>query len=177
MARIHVGGAGGAPANNFIRSLSESGRNDYLIGTSCEVADLFLANVAERYPVPPAVDPAYPKVLLGLMSKTKPDFVHLQNDFEVRAVSRLRNQIEALGVKHYLPAAETVENCVNKEKSYAIWQRAGLPVPQTMLLHSPADLKRAFDQYGSTIWVRAIAPPKQRSASSFSWPAPASSGP
>ena len=156
MARIHVGGAGGAPANNFIRSLNESGRDDYLIGTSCDVADLFLADVAERYPVPAAVDPAYPKALLGLMSKTKPDFVHLQNDFEVRAVSRLRNQIEALGVKHYLPAAETVENCVNKEKSYAIWQHAGLPVPRTMLLHGPADLKRAFDQYGSTIWVRAI---------------------
>jgi carbamoyl-phosphate synthase large subunit len=91
-----------------------------------------------------------------MLSKTRPDFIHLQNDVEVRAVSRLRDQVEALGVKHYLPAAETVENCVDKEKSYRIWQRAGLPVPKTMLLQSPGDLQKAFDLYGETIWVRAI---------------------
>jgi len=156
MATIQVGGAGGAPANNFIRSLNESGRNDYLIGTSCVVADLFLANVAEKYPIPPALDAAYPDALLRLLSKKRPDFIHLQNDFEVRAVSRLRDRLESLGVKHYLPAAETVENCVNKGKSYVIWDRSGLPVPKTMLLHSPHDLKKAFERYGETIWVRAI---------------------
>ena len=48
MAKIQVGGAGGAHANNFIRCLNESGRGDYLIGTSCDVADLFLANVDEE---------------------------------------------------------------------------------------------------------------------------------
>lgn len=156
MARIQVGGAGGAPANNFIRSLNESGRGDYLIGTSCDISDLFLADVSEKYPIPAALDPDYSPALLNILSKTKPDFIHLQNDYEVRAVSRLRDQIEALGVKHYLPAAETVENCVDKEKSYQIWQRAGIPVPKTMLLHNPADLKKAFDLYGETIWVRAI---------------------
>lgn len=156
MAKIHVGGAGGAPANNFIRSLKESGRGDYLIGTSCDVSDLFLANVDERYPIPPALDPTYPDVLLRFMAKVRPDFIHLQNDYEVRAVSRLRDQVESMGVKHYLPAADTVENCVDKEKSYQIWERARLPVPKTMLLHSPDDLKKAFDRYGETIWVRAI---------------------
>lgn len=156
MARIHIGGAGGAPSNNFIRSLRESGRGDHLIGTSCDVSDLFLADVDEKYPIPAALDPAYPDALLRFMGKVKPDFVHLQNDFEVRAVSRLRKEIEALGVKHYLPDAETVENCVNKEKSYAIWQAAGVPVPKTMMLNTPDDLKKAFEQYGETIWVRAI---------------------
>lgn len=156
MAKIQIGGAGGAPSNNFIRSLNESGRNDYLIGTSCDFSDLFLADVAEKYPIPPALDAAYPAAVLSLIGKVKPDFIHLQNDYEVRAVSRIRDQVEALGVKHYLPAAETVENCVDKEKSYQIWQRAGLPVPKTILLHSPDDLKRAFDLYGETIWVRAI---------------------
>lgn len=156
MAKIQIGGAGGAPSNGFIRSLRESGRSDYLIGTSCVVSDLFLANVDEKYPIPAALDPSYKDSLLRMLEKIRPDFIHLQNDYEVRAVSRLRDQVEALGVKHYLPAAETVENCVDKEKSYQIWQRAGLPVPKTMLLHSPGDLKKAFDMYGETIWVRAI---------------------
>ena len=156
MSRIFVGGAGGAPSNNFIRSLRESGRADYLIGTSCVPTDLFLADVDEKYPIPAAADTVYPDALLRMLSKIRPDFIHLQNDNEVRAVSRLRDQVEALGVKHYLPAAETVENCVDKEKSYQIWQSAGLPVPKTMVLHNPADLKKAFDLYGETIWVRAI---------------------
>lgn len=155
MAKIQVGGAGGAPSNGFIRSLKESGRGDYLIGTSCVVSDLFLANVDEKYPIPAASDPSYKDSLLRMLEKIKPDFIHLQNDYEVRAVSRYRDQIEALGVKHYLPAAETVENCVDKEKSYQIWQHAGIRVPKTMLLHNPDDLKRAFDIYGATIWVRA----------------------
>jgi carbamoyl-phosphate synthase large subunit len=156
MARIQVGGAGGAPANNFIRSLNESGRGDYLIGTSCNVADLFLADVAERHPIPPALDPAYPAALLALIARARPDFIHLQNDYEVRAVSRLRDQVESMGVKHFLPAVDTVENCVDKEKSYQIWQKAGLIVPKTMLLNGPSDLKMAFSLYGETIWVRAI---------------------
>lgn len=156
MAKIQIGGAGGAPSNGFIKSLKESGRGDYLIGTSCVVTDLFLADVDEKYPIPAASDPAYEDALLQMLAKIRPDFIHLQNDYEVRAVSRLRDQVEALGVKHYLPAAETIENCVDKEKSYQIWQRAGIRVPKTMLLHSPDDLKKAFDMYGDTIWVRAI---------------------
>lgn len=127
-----------------------------MIGASCDVSDLFLADVAERHPIPPAVDASYPQALLGLISRTKPDFIHLQNDYEVRAVSRLRHEVEAQGVSHYLPDAKTVEDCVNKERSYAIWAAAGLPVPKTILLNTPTDLLAAFDQLGSTIWVRAI---------------------
>src|SRR3546814_10024483 len=36
MARIQIGGAGGAPSNNFIRSLRESARHDHIIGTRSE---------------------------------------------------------------------------------------------------------------------------------------------
>lgn len=155
MARIHIGGAGGAPANGFIRSLRESGRDDYLIGTSCDVSDLFLACVDERYPIPAALDPSYRDTLLKLLAKTRPDFIHLQNDFEVRAVSRIRDQVEELGVKHYLPAYRTVETCVDKEKSYRVWKSAGIPVPKTLLLLHPEHLRKAFDEYGDTIWIRA----------------------
>jgi len=156
MAKIQIGGAGGAPSNGFIKSLKESGRHDYLIGTSSSVSDLFLADVDEKYPIPAATDPNYKDSLLRMLGKTRPDFIHLQNDYEVCAVSRIRHLVESMGVKHYLPAAETIENCVNKEKSYQIWNRAGLPVPKTMLLQNPGDLRKAFNLYGETIWIRAI---------------------
>lgn len=156
MAKIYVGGAGGAPSNNFIKSLRNSNRADHIIGTTCVPSDLFLADAEEKYVVPPANAANYPHKVIDLLSKVRPDFMHLQNDFEVRAISRIRDQVTATGTKLFLPADETVENCVDKEKSYAIWKAAGVPVPETMLLNSAADLKVAFDKLGPKIWVRAI---------------------
>jgi len=156
MAKIQIGGAGGAPSNGFIKSLRESNRSDWLVGTSCDVSDLFLANVDERYPIAAASDVSYKESLFGILKKVRPDFIHLQNDFEIRAVSRFRDDLHKLGVKYYLPDAATIENCVDKEKSYQIWQQSGVKVPKTILLHNFSDLKRAFDLFGETIWIRAI---------------------
>jgi len=155
MARIHIGGAGGAPSNNFIRSLRESSRNDYLIGASSIASDLMLADLDERHIVPNATASDYPARILSLLAETRPEFLHVQNDFEVRAISRLRSEIAGLGVRLYLPAAETIENCVDKRKSYEIWQRSGLKVPRTLLLRTPADLEQAFARFGERIWIRA----------------------
>jgi carbamoyl-phosphate synthase large subunit len=155
MARIQIGGAGGAPSNNFIRSLRESGRRDYLIGTSSTPADLFLADTDEKYVVPPATAAVYPERIMAQLRQARPDFLHLQNDYEVRAISRLRDRVQEAGIKLYMPAAETIENCVDKQKSYAIWQAAGVRVPKTILLNDEADLRTAFDTLGGTIWIRA----------------------
>ncbi len=156
MARIQIGGAGGAPANNVICSLRESERSDYVIGTSCVPSDLFLADVDERHVIPSALDPGYAEAALGLLTRTKPDLLHLQNDFEVRAIARMRERVEALGVRLFLPATETVEACVDKYRSYEIWRAAGIRVPETLLVKDPGTLKRAFDTLGDTVWLRAI---------------------
>lgn len=156
MAKIQIAGAGGAPSNNFIKSLRESTRNDYIIGTSSIAADLFLADVNERYTVPFANAADYEEKLLRLLAKVKPDFLHIQNDYEIAAVAKFRDKITNLGIKLYLPATETIENCVSKDKSYNIWKAAGLPVPETIKLNNPDDLKHAFDILGSKIWIRAV---------------------
>ena len=152
--KIHLGGAGGAPTNNIIRSLRESG-DEYLIGTSCEPGDLFLADVDQRHCVPRATCPDYKNNLLKLLIQSKPDLAHFQNDFEIRAASRFREDIEAQGVKLYMPSKEVIENCVDKNLSYQIWKNAGLKVPKTILLHSATDLKLAFNNLGPKIWLRA----------------------
>jgi hypothetical protein len=155
MARIQIGGAGGAPSNNFIRSLRESRRDDCLIGMSSVAADLFLADTDEKFLVPYANDPVYPEKICKLLTITKPDLLHLQNDYEVQAISRIRDQIESLKVKLYLPSPETVDNCIDKCSSYEIWKKAGIKVPETILVKSPNDLKSAFDKLGEKIWIRA----------------------
>ena len=156
MARIQLGGAGGAPTNGVIRSLRESARDDYLIGTSCVPSDLLLADVDERYFIPPALDPGYSEAALAMISDTKPDLLHLQNDYEVRAIARIRDRVEASEVRLYLPSTETIEACVDKYRSYQIWRAAGLAVPETILLEGVEDLRRAFTVLGPRVWLRAI---------------------
>jgi hypothetical protein len=155
MARIHIGGAGGAPSNNFIRSLRESTRGHYLIGASSVPSDLMLADVDEKHVVPYATASNYRQSILALLARTCPSFMHVQSDYEVRMVSQLRTQIGALGVRLFLPSPLTVENCIDKGKSYVIWAGAGLRVPRTILLETAEDLKRAFGVLGDTIWIRA----------------------
>jgi len=155
MARIQIGGAGGAPANNFIRALRESSRKDYLIGTSSVASDLFLADTEERYVVPPAKHDRYREVLLGLLRRGKPDFLYVSHDYEVLAVSRLREEILSLGVKLFLPNPETVEATVDKYRSYEIWREGGLPVPETILINTAHDLDDAFEKFGPRVWLRA----------------------
>ncbi len=155
MARIQIGGAGGAPSNNFIRSLRESERKDHLIGICATPSDLFLADTEERHVVPHAADPEYSQAILRLIRKTRPDFLHVQSDSEVQAISRIRDQVQELGVGLFMPAPDTVENCVDKYRSYEIWKQAGIKVPETLLLHSPEDLELAFEKFGPDIWIRA----------------------
>jgi carbamoyl-phosphate synthase large subunit len=155
MARIYIGGAGGAPSNNFIRSIREGCPQDYLIGATCVPADIFLADVDERHIVPPATHPGYPARLLEGLATCRPDFLHVQHDDEVRAVSRLRDQIHALGVHTFLPSPETVEVCVDKARSYRVWSERGLPVPKTILVRDPDDLRAAFSAIGPKLWLRA----------------------
>ena len=155
MAKIQLGGAGGAPTNNFIKSLRDSSRHDHLIGTTCVPSDLFLADVDERYVVPPATSKDYAPKILALLNETRPDFLHLQHDYEVRAISRLREQVQGMGVKLFLPSEKAIEDCVNKERSHAIWQASGVRVPKSILLKTHDDLKWAFANLGETIWLRA----------------------
>ncbi len=46
--------------------------------------------------------------------------------------------------------------CVDKYRSYTTWAAAGLPVPTTVLLHTPADLEDAIERLGPEVWLRAI---------------------
>ena len=155
MSRILIGGAGGAPANNFIMSLRETGDADHLIGMNAITTDLLLADVDERHVVPYADDPAFADRLNEVIERSRPDLVHSQHDFEIRALSRLRHRLDQAGVRYLMPAAETVELCVDKGRSQVVWKQAGVPVPETILVNDEADLQEAFRAFGGKVWLRA----------------------
>lgn len=154
MKKILLGGAGGAPTNNVIWSLRDVG-NEYLIGTSCVETDLLFADVDEKFWVPSASDSHYKNYELKLLGKIKPDIVHYQNDFEILAISQFRKEIEKIGTKLYMPKHEVIVDCVDKGKSYNIWKANGIPVPETRLIKNENELKKAFNEIGPKMWLRA----------------------
>jgi hypothetical protein len=155
MAKIYVGGAGGAPSNNFIRSLRDSARNYEIIGGTSSPSDLMLADVDRGYLVPNANDPAYAERLLEILRAEQPDLIHVQHDYEVLAMSEMREAIHDLGVRTFLPAKQTIRDCVDKYASYVHWARAGVPTPRTVRIDSDADLAAAFADLGPRVWLRA----------------------
>lgn len=159
MAKILIAGAGGAPTENVVKSWQEDSQyNDEIIGMGSEPADLMISSTKRKYLVPYAVMPDYKNHLFSILDEEHPDFVHFQNDFEIRVASRMRDEILETGTKLYMPDPEVIENCVDKEKSYEIWSRYDIPLPKTMLVNSDDDLKRAFSKLANDkgeIWIRA----------------------
>ena len=133
-----------------------SKREDYIIGTSSIHSDLFLSTADENYVVPFARDANYSDKILKTSLQTKPDFLHIQNDNEVQIISNLRDDVKEIGVTLFLPSKQTIDNCINKMKSYNIWKSAGLRVPTSMILNNEEDLKKAFDIIGEKIWIRSV---------------------
>lgn len=158
MSRIIVAGAGGAPSENVIWSLQECEKKEEIIGIGSEPTDLMISSAIRKYHVPYAVEKSYKESLKKIINIEKPNLIHFQNDIEIREASRFRGELEAMGVRVYMPSHEVIEVCVDKEKSYRIWASNGIKVPKTMLVNNEKDLKNAFDKFGNhegNIWLRA----------------------
>ena len=158
MNKILIGGAGGVPSENVIRSLNEGGEKYKIIGMGSEPSDLILSSAETKYVVPYANRANYWKVLSGILNKERPNLLHCQNDFEILEVSKIRDSIQSTGTKLFMPKHETVVNCVDKGLSAGIWERSGITIPKTMNINSPEDLKVAFDKLSKNdgkIWIRA----------------------
>lgn len=151
MKRVLITGAGGSPAANFTRSLRKAPEDFHIVGTDSSEFYLMRAETDTRYLVPSAEDPMYLAVINEIIAREGVELVHAQNDAEVNFLSDNRT---LLGAKTFLPDKETIRLCQDKYLSYERWQAAGLKVASTLLVHGEDDLKRAFEEYGGSIWLR-----------------------
>ncbi len=156
MKRLLITGAGGTPSTNFVRSLRKSPEEFYIIGLDCNKYYLQRAETDERYLGPYASDEDYIDYLKSIIEKTRPDLLYMQPDQEIVCISKYRDQ---LPVKVFLPDHKTVEICQDKFASFEYWKKAGLKVPETIRINDEADLKKAFEQFGAPVWIRAIISP------------------
>lgn len=158
MKKILVAGAGGAPSEGVINSLLKSEKQEIIIGMGSEPCDLVLSNAKKKYYVPYANFPGYKDSLLKILNLEKPDLIHFQNDLEIFHASKIRDEIHKTGTKTFMPPHEVIDTCVYKYKSYLKFLKAGIKVPENLLISNEDDLKKAFldlkDGEGK-IWLRA----------------------
>jgi len=157
MKKILIAGAGGAPSEGVIFSLSRNPDN-IVVGMGSEPTDLILSKAGKKYYVPNADSINYKESLLSILDKEKPDLIHFQNDLEIFHASQLRGDILDSGTKVFMPDHDVIDTCVHKYKSYQAFVNAGVKVPKNMLINTVDDLHRAFSSLGDQdgkVWLRA----------------------
>jgi hypothetical protein len=151
MKRIMITAAGGTPATNFVRSLRAAPEKMYLVGTDCDKYCLMRAETDEKFLVPEANKEDYIDILNQIIDENKLEFLHVQNDIEMKIISENRDKLH---IPVFLPSKKTVNICLDKLESYKKWEIAGIKQPKTILIANENDLKVAFERLGSKIWIR-----------------------
>lgn len=150
--RILITGAGGPAGVNFTKSLKIAPEKMRLVGTEANQHYGSLALTDKMHFVPEADDPDYIDEIEEIIEKEKIEFVHPQPDIEVKAISENR---EKLNASTFLPSKTAVRICQDKLESAKKWKRRGIPIAKTFELKSESDVKRAFEELGSPLWMRA----------------------
>ncbi|MDD2807888.1 MAG: carboxylate--amine ligase [Patescibacteria group bacterium] len=154
MKTILVTGAGGSPAVNFIRSVRAIDEKIIIIGTDSSKYYLTRSEADESYLVPPANDENYINYLNFIIDKHQVEFMHVQNDVELKKISECRDKLKA---KTFLPSEDTVNICMNKHETYKKWNQAGIRVPKNFFINNIDDLKQAYQELGDKIWIREMS--------------------
>ena len=157
MKRILVLGAGGPAGWNFVNSLRSAPERMFIAVTDINKFHLeYLEYLANKfYIVPRCTDPNYLDVINEIIELDDIEFVHAQPDIEVRVLSENREKINAIT---FLPSKEAIRILQDKYLSAKVWEKKGVPAARTIEIrddHLEDDLKKAFDEFGSPIWIRA----------------------
>ncbi len=152
LKRVLCTGAGGPAGINFTMSLRASPEKMYLVGTDSNSYYLHLTITDEKYLVPRAKDAGYIDRLNELIAREKIEFLHAQPDIEVEVVSENR---EKLNAPVFLPSKVAVKACQDKLESAKVWRKKDVPVARTIEIRREEDIDRAFEDFGSPIWIRA----------------------
>jgi predicted ATP-grasp superfamily ATP-dependent carboligase len=155
MATVLILGAGGSAAANFVDALRRSEHRYRVIGVDASPTHLHLAEADERAIIPRADDEGYLAALQRLIERHSVDFVHPQPDPDVRAVSRMRDQISA---STYLPSHAAIELAADKLAFAAAMGAAGVSVPDAATVGSERHLGEVVEGMlgrHEKLWVRA----------------------
>jgi len=153
---VLLAGAGGPGAVNMTRSLKMGGVRT--VGGDASPYFIHLAETDVRVPLPSWSDEdVFIAAVRDLVGKEGVDFILPNNSVEGEIYSRRRDE---LGAPVFLPSPEAFAAGESKWLSWRRFRDAGLPVPRTMLIETPADVVRIFDELGTRpVWVRGAGIP------------------
>ena len=159
MSTILVTGAGGPLGANVTRSLRRAPEPVALVGTDANKWHLPLSLTDRTVKIPLAKERAgYATALRALIAEGV-EMILPTHPVEVRAVRALHDAGELAGAKIALPPAAVLERADDKVTTQRLLEKAGIPVPRTILLESPSDLAGAFASLGTPVWVRGSGAP------------------
>jgi hypothetical protein len=149
--RILLSEAGGTLTRNVVASLRAAPERIHIIGVSSNPYELAVSDCDEAFLIPPAADARFIPAVTEVARRTGATFLHSQHDGVIKVLSKHRRD---LPVHMFLPSERTVSDCIDKYRSYRVWSQAGITVPRTREIRSPADLEEAFAALGPSIWLR-----------------------
>jgi carbamoyl-phosphate synthase large subunit len=152
MKRILVTGVGGPAGINFVMSLKIAPEKMFIVGTEANVHFIHLASTNRCYLVPEAMEDRYIDELNEVILKEEVEFVHAQPDAEVAVISENREKLKA---NVFLPSKKAVRVCQDKLESAKLWRKNDVPVARFIELRDEGDVDKAFEVFGSPIWIRA----------------------
>lgn len=158
-----ITGAGGPLGVNFTRSIRARDPEMRLVGMDANRWHLPLSLCDETYRVPLARERrGYARALAEIAKREAIRAIIPTHPVEVRAVAELRDAGELAGMQCALPRTSVLETADDKARTHAVLEMSGVPVPETIRLGSPVDLRRAFDELGGDgqpVWVRGTGAP------------------
>ena len=159
--RILVTGAGGPGALNLSRSLLQMRPKPWLLAADASKHYVYLALGHERAVVPRASDErSYIEALNRLIERHRIDFIFPNNSLEIRVLSAHK---DALSAPVFLPDVPALDIANSKWLSYQAFEKAGLPLPRTVLLENATQLREVFSTLQtaseSPVWVRGAGIP------------------
>jgi len=151
-ARVLVTGAGGAAANNLIRSLRAGLPSVVLVGCHADRFMLRKSTAARNYLVPDVTHPGFLRGLARVAAQERIDLLVPTTDAEVLSFARARARLPC---RLFLPRPTVVELCRDKYRLAAFLRRCGVPAPATYPVRSLDALEETFARLpGPLVWCR-----------------------
>jgi predicted ATP-grasp superfamily ATP-dependent carboligase len=152
-ARLLVLRAGSPSTNNLIRSLKAGDRRWFIAGCHDDEFMLKRSLANRNFILPASGSGAFLEKVRTLIRRECIDLVIPNSEPDVMKISKVRN---ALGCRTFLPRQAVLQRCRDKYALGRFLERRGLPVPETYLVKSPADVARIFRRFplANELWCR-----------------------
>lgn len=153
MKKILVTNAGRGAGINFCRALRLAPEKYEIIALENNKYSIMNAEADRKILSPDVSNPYYLEFLKEVIKDTKADFLYpSKTNEELWLISRNRKK---LGIKTFLPEDSKISIFEDKYKTYELMKKAGIKVPNTILVNNREELKDFINKYHQ-IWLRAI---------------------